>query len=736
MKLNEDIRPDQAWQLEQGCLRDPFGLLGPFEVNGARYIRSYQPGASAVSVRARSDGRVLGELERLQPDGLFAGMVSSGERYLLRISWPDAEQETEDPYAFWPLLSENDLYLFNEGRLFEMATTLGANVITVDGVEGTRFAVWAPNAGAVSVIGDFNTWDARRHPMRLRFPSGVWELFVPRIGAGTRYKFALTDAQGHRLVDKADPLAKITELPPASASIVADPTTYRWTDKAWMSGRYDRQQVNSPISIYEVHLSSWFRSEDGASLDWDGLAERLVSYVRELGFTHIELMPVSEYPFGGSWGYQPLSLFAPSARFGAREGFCRFVEACHNNEIGVIIDWVPAHFPTDAYGLQQFDGTALYEHADPKEGFHRDWDTLIYNFGRKEVQGFLIASGLHWAETFHVDGLRVDAVASMLYRDYSRKSGEWVPNIYGGRENLEAVGFLRHFNDVMYRRCPGVMTIAEESTAWPGVTKALAHGGLGFSFKWNMGWMHDTLSYMSRDPIHRRHHHNEITFGLLYAFSEAYVLPLSHDEVVHGKRSLIDKMPGDLWQRFANLRAYYGFMWGHPGKKLLFMGEEIAQWKEWDHDGVIDWALLDFDTHRGIRNLVADLNTVYRDCSALYLRDWDSSAFRWIVGDDTHNSVFAFLRLGEDMHDMALVVCNMTPEPQHDYRIGVPTGGFWLEVLNTDAERYGGSNMGNLGGVTAHPVQMHGEAQSLELTLPPLATLFLVPETSIYNRGG
>jgi 1,4-alpha-glucan branching enzyme len=722
----EDLSPDEAWQLAHACLRDPFAVLGP-RANGT--IRTFQPNAAAVSVHARRDHRLLGTLEPVQPDGLFAGAVASDEPYVLCIDWHGTEQQTEDPYAFAPLLSENDLFLFNEGRLFELATTLGANPDTIDGVHGTRFAVWAPNARAVSVIGDFNIWDARRHPMRLRYPAGVWELFVPRIGPGAKYKFALTDAHGNRLPDKADPLARANECPPATASIVADLTPFVWTDRAWRQALHERQHPGSAITIYEVHVESWRRTWDHASLDWDALAEQLIPYVTAMGFTHIEMMPVAEYPFGGSWGYQPLGLFAPSARFGTRDGFCRLIDRCHAAGLGVIVDWVPAHFPTDAYGLARFDGTALYEHGDPREGFHHDWNTLIYNFGRREVQNFLIASGLYWLETLHVDALRVDAVASMLYRDYSRKHGEWIPNIHGGRENLEAVGFLQHFNAVVRERVHGAITIAEESTAWPGVTRPPEWGGLGFGFKWNMGWMHDTLAYMALDPIHRRYHHNDMTFGLMYGFSEIFVLPLSHDEVVHGKGALIAKMPGDYWQKFANLRAYFGFMWGHPGKKLLFMGGEIAQWQEWDHDSSIEWHLLDYPSHKGIHTLVTDLNHLYRGHRALHARDPDPNGFRWVVGDDTANSVFAFLRYGPDSLMPVLVVCNMTPIPRHHYRIGVPRIGFWREVLNTDAAFYGGSNMGNQGGAHTQPHPMHGEAQSLDLTLPPLATLFFTPET-------
>jgi 1,4-alpha-glucan branching enzyme len=722
------ISPDQAWHLSAGSLRNPFEVLGPFDTEIGRYVRAFMPGATGVEIVARADGRRLGILSPTQPDGLFLGRVEGHDPYRLRIQWPDAVQETEDPYSFDLLLSETDLHLFNEGRLFEIAFTLGANPMAIDGVRGTRFAVWAPNARAVSIIGDFNTWDNRRHPMRLRYPSGVWELFVPRVGPGGRYKFATVAGDGTRLADKADPLAKATEAPPATASVVADPIPYVWHDEVWMQSRASRHRPDAPISIYEVHAASWFRSAPDQTAHWDALTERLVPYVVETGFTHVELMPVSEHPFGGSWGYQPLGLFAPSGRFGPPEGFCRLVDACHRAGVGVIIDWVPAHFPTDAHGLARFDGTALFEHADPKEGFHQDWNTYIYNFGRREVQGFLIASGVHWLEHFHVDGLRVDAVASMLYRDYSRKQGEWVPNIYGGRENLEAIGFLRHFNNVVEERCPGAMTIAEESTAWPGVSRPVRDGGLGFTFKWNMGWMHDTLHYMESDPVYRRYHHNEFTFSLVYAFSENFVLPLSHDEVVYGKGSLIEKMPGDEWQKFGNLRAYFGFMWAHPGKKLMFMGGEIAQWREWNHDSSIEWDLLDYPRHRGVQTLVRDLNALYRRETALHLRDFVPTGFRWVIGDDSANSVFAFLRFGDDDHRMVLVVCNMTPLPRADYGIGVPRPGYWRELLNTDAGIYGGSNTGNAGGIASVATSMHGEAQSLFLTLPPLATIFLSPD--------
>ena len=708
---------------------DPFRLLGPHETEAGPLVRAFMPGASSVNVLRRSDGTRIGRLEAGE-NGVFQGVVSDRAPYLLRIAWPGAVQETEDPYSFGPVLGDIDLHLFNEGRHFELAKALGANVMTIDGVSGTRFAVWAPNASRVAIVGDFNSWDARRHPMRLRHRAGIWELFVPRVAEGTRYKFDIVGAGGIRVVQKADPVAQQTEQPPATASVVASPEPFRWRDAEWMLTRVKRHAPDAPLSIYEMHLGSWMRPEHDTSATtvWDVAVDRLIPYLADMGFTHVELLPITEHPFGGSWGYQPLSMFAPSARYGAPADFARFVDALHASGIGIILDWVPAHFPNDAHGLARFDGTALYEHLDPREGFHQDWNTYIYNFGRREVQGFLIASALHWLEHFHVDGLRVDAVASMLYRDYSRNPGEWVPNVHGGRENLEAVGFLRHLNAVVAERCPGAMMIAEESTAWPGVTQPVSNHGLGFAYKWNMGWMHDTLQYIERDPIHRAYHHDEITFGLLYAFSEKFILPLSHDEVVYGKHSLIGKMPGDHWQKFANLRAYYGFMWAHPGKKLVFMGDEIAQWSEWNHDGEVDWRLLGEPDHAGVQRLVRDLNRLYRAEPALHVRDTDGSGFRWVIGDDRANSVYAFFRLGGDGATPVLVVCNMTPAPRHHYRIGVPRAGRWREIANTDSAFYGGSNVGNEGAVNTVEGPAHGESQSIELTLPPLATVMLRPE--------
>jgi 1,4-alpha-glucan branching enzyme len=586
--------------------------------------------------------------------------------------------------------------------------------------------VWAPNAKRVAVVGDFNSWDRRRHPMRVRHGSGVWEIFVPRVAPGSYYKYDILSPDGAKLPWKADPVARQTEPPPGTASVIPRPDDFSWHDETWMAARDRRQAPDAPIAIYEVHLGSWLKPDERRqqSSMWDFAIERLVPYLRQMKFTHLELLPIAEHPFGGSWGYQPLGLFAPSGRFGSPEGLLRFVDALHCAGIGIILDWVPAHFPTDPHGLGRFDGTALYEYLDPREGFHRDWNTYIYNFGRREVQGFLIASALYWLEHFHIDGLRVDAVASMLYRDYSRREGEWIPNVYGGRENLEAIGFLRHLNAVVGERCPGAIMVAEESTAWPGVSKPLASGGLGFSYKWNMGWMHDTLEYMKKDPIHRQYHHHDITFGLLYAFSENFILPLSHDEVVYGKCSLIGKMPGDRWQQFANLRAYFGFMWGHPGKKLLFMGGELAQEREWNHDHDLDWYLVEDASHAGVKNLVRDLNAIYVSNPALHQRDCEPNGFQWAVGDDRANSALSFLRYAQEAPPI-LVACNMTPVPRYSYRIGVPLGGSWREIFNSDSAHYGGSNTGNVGSVEAAALSSHGQPYSVDLVLPPLATIYL-----------
>lgn len=710
--------------LVRGRHGDPFGVLGPHRLEDrTRWIRCFLPGA--VAVRALSGGgRSLGAFECRHPDGLFERQVARGGPYVLEATWADGSKTVlEDPYRFGPVLGEVDAWLLGEGSHLRPYEVMGATPRTHEGVEGTSFAVWAPNASRVSVVGDFNFWDGRRHPMRLRRECGVWEIFIPGVAAGARYKFELVAADGTLLPLKADPYARQAELRPATASIVAPMPPVSPPSP-------ERQRANAldaPVSIYEVHLASWRRKPEEANrwLDWDELADTLIPYAADLGFTHLELLPVSEHPFDGSWGYQTLGLFAPTARFGSAQGLRRFVDRAHAAGLGVILDWVPAHFPSDEWGLARFDGTHLYEYADPREGFHRDWNTLIYNFGRTEVRNFLVGNALYWLERFDVDGLRVDAVASMLYRDYSRNEGEWIPNVHGGRENLEAISFLKRTNEVIGGERPQAVTLAEESTAFPAVSRPTYGGGLGFHFKWNMGWMHDTLQYVQRDPIHRPYHHGEMTFGLVYAFTENFVLPLSHDEVVHGKGSLLGRMPGDRWQRFANLRAYFGFMWGHPGKKLLFMGGEFAQEREWNHDTSLDWHLLDQPEHAGIQSLVRDLNRLYRGLPALHTQDFDGAGFEWIDHGDAARSLLSFVRRGRD-GSLVLVVCNFAPVVHHGLRFGVPAPGVWHERLNTDSAYYGGSNVGTpFGTAVSEPIAWHGREHSVSLTVPPLATVFL-----------
>ncbi len=704
---------------------DPFAVLGLHDAPADYALRAFVPHADRLS--AIGPGESIFPLTRRDPAGFFEGSVPAKNgrcRYRLRAENPGGTWELDDPYGFGPVLGQMDDHLFVEGRHQKLHERLGSNPMTHEGVAGVHFAVWAPNAARVSVVGDWNDWDGRRHQMRKRVESGIWEIFAPGIAAGAIYKYEIVGSHGALLPLKADPLATEGELRPSTASVVRQGGEFEWTDGAYLESRAQVDRRREPMSIYEVHLGSWRRGESNRFLTYDELADQLVSYASDMGFTHLELMPVSEHPLDASWGYQPIGLFAPTRRFGDAAGFARFVDRAHAAGLGVIIDWVPAHFPVDVHGLANFDGTPLYEYADPRRGFHPDWNTAIYDFARREVSGFLVANALYWLERFHIDALRVDAVASMLYLDYSRKAGEWLPNWDGGNDNREAIDFLKHVNQVCYEHHPGAMTIAEESTAWPGVSAPTYAGGLGFGFKWNMGWMHDTLEFMSLDPIHRRWHYDRMTFGLLYAFSENFVLPLSHDEVVHGKKSIMGKMPGDEWQRFANARAYYGFMWGHPGKKLIFMGSEFGQTSEWNFNQSLDWHLLQYDLHRGVKDLIRDLNTVYRRTPALHSRDCEPEGFRWIVADDSANSVLAWARFGAAEDPPVVVISNFTPVPRSNYRLGFPRPGRWRELLNTDADIYGGSNSGNLGGITAVGVGSHGLPASGEVFLPPIGTVY------------
>ena len=712
---------------------DPFAVLGLHaDAAGTLWVRAMLPGAASVAVVDAASGKRAAELALRDAAGLWEGAIARRQNrfdYRLAVRWADgSEGRYADAYAFGPLVPDDDLHYFGEGTHLRPYTFLGAHPMAVGGVDGVRFALWAPNASRVSVVGDFNAWDGRRHPMRSRGGGGVWEIFVPHVAAGDRYKFELRSRDGAVLPLKADPYARAAELRPATASVVAPPLRDARPMLERLQARAAANERGAPLAIYELHAASWRRHPDGRMYTWDELAAALPPYAADLGFTHVELLPVSEHPFDGSWGYQTLGLYAPTARHGGPEGFERFVQACHDHGLGVLVDWVPAHFPSDAHGLAQFDGTALYEYADPREGFHRDWNTLIYNFGRHEVRNFLVGSALYWIERFGVDGLRVDAVASMLYRDYSRDEGQWIANVHGGRENLEAIDFLRRANEVIGVECPGAITVAEESTAFPGVSAPPYAGGLGFHFKWNMGWMHDTLQYIKQDPVHRRWHHDKMSFGLVYAFSENFVLPLSHDEVVHGKGSILGRMPGDEWRRFANLRAYFGFMWGHPGKKLLFMGQEFAQGTEWNHDAELPWWLLQYDYHAGVQRLVRDLNRLYRATPALHRLDCSGEGFEWIDAHDADRSIYAWVRK-DGQGGQTIVVANMTPVPREEFRLGVPDGASaWAEALNTDSAHYGGGNLGNGGAaLRIEPVASHGRAQSVVLTLPPLATVFLVP---------
>ncbi len=710
---------------------DPFAVLGLHQAGDQLVVRAYLPGADAVTVVARGDSSDLVELTRVHDSGLFAGIVPEQCRefaYRLKARWGSSTWEFEDAYRFGPIIGEIDEHLISEGSHRRLYEVLGAHPRVLDGISGTSFAVWAPAARRVSVVGDFNGWDGRRHMMRPRGTTGVWEIFLPDIGEGACYKYEVRGPDGRVQPLKTDPFAFYCEQPPGNASIVHRLREPSWHDANFLQARGGGDLVHQPVSIYEVHLGSWRRGEFGRQLSYRELAETLPDYAAWMGFTHIELLPVNEHPYEPSWGYQPTGLYAPTSRFGPPDDFALLIDACHRAGLGVILDWVPGHFPSDAHGLARFDGTCLYEHEDPRLGYHPDWDTYIYNYGRPEVRNFLIANALYWLKRFHIDGLRVDAVASMLYLDYSRRAGEWIPNIHGGRENLEAVDFLQRFNEIVYSEAPGIATIAEESTAWPQVSRPTSGGGLGFGFKWNMGWMNDTLDYMRRDPIHRFYHHNQMSFGLTYAFSENFVLPLSHDEVVHGKGSLIGKMPGDDWQKFANLRAYFAFMWCHPGKKLLFMGGEFAQWAEWNHDRSLDWHLVSEPRHRGMQILVRDLNHLYRSLPALHRYDAEWRGFSWLEVDNAAESMFAFARWGEEDDKPVLVLCNFTPVPRTARRIGLPRPGRWREAINTDAYDYGGSGQGNGGAIESEPVPSHGFGQSALVDLPPLSVLVLTLE--------
>ncbi len=726
--LPDFLPADVARRISLGEHDDPFSVLGPHKQGNSTVVTAFDPGAERLFAVTAKEAVPLSHHPVVS--GLFQGKVPAGP-YRLRGEAGGGAWDYPDAYRHGPVLGEIDEYLLGEGTHRRLWTVLGAHVREHEGTRGTHFSVWAPNARRVSVVGQFNFWDGRRHVMRRRGATGVWEIFIPEVGEGAAYKYEIVGPSGEVLPLKADPVGFGSEHPPATASVVRDITGYGWVDGGWMESRAGRNARTAPISIYEVHLGSWRRKWDqgGRPLSYKEAATDLVNYAADMGFTHLEFLPLTEHPFDGSWGYQPIGMFAPTVRHGPPHEFRDLVEAAHNRGLGVILDWVPGHFPTDQHGLGRFDGTSLYEHQDPKEGFHQDWNTLIYNFGRREVANYLISNALYWLEEFHVDGLRVDAVASMLYRDYSRREGEWVPNIHGGRENLEAIDLMRRMNEIVYGEVPGILTAAEESTSFPAVSQPVHAGGLGFGFKWNMGWMNDTLEFIKRDPVYRRHHHNQMTFGMVYAFSENFILPLSHDEVVHGKGSLLAKMPGGSdEEKFANLRAYYGFMWGHPGKKLLFMGCEFGQAAEWNHSADLDWAAAERPLNGGMRRWVRDLNTLYRATPSLHVKDCEGDGFRWIEADAADISVLAWARFGAEGDPPAVVICNFTPIERTLWRCGLPRQGRWREAVNSDSRIYGGMDRGNMGGVTAEPVAWHGMDHSAEVTLPPLSTLILIHE--------
>lgn len=730
---------DQVNRILDSEHHDPFQVLGAHEVQvgskKAIAIRAFLPEAKEAFVLEGEDLNNEYPMHRVHPKGFFEAIFAKRKTvfpYKLKtMNSQGHEQILFDPYSFLPMLSDYDLYLFNEGNHHRIYEKLGAHVKEVNGIRGVHFSVWAPNALRVSVVGDFNNWDGRRHQMRNLGTAGVWELFIPGLSEGELYKFEIK-TKDKQIQLKADPFKFASELRPKTAGVIYDINInkYMWHDEQWIQERDAKNPLESPISIYEVHLGSWMRlrEDNNRWLTYRELAHKLVEYVKDMGFTHIELLPIAAHPYDGSWGYQVSGYYSPTARYGNPEDFMYFVDYCHQHGIGVILDWVPSHFPKDSHALSWFDGTALYEHADPRIGEHKEWGTKVFNYGRNEVRSFLISNAIFWIEKYHLDGLRVDAVASILYLDYARQEGEWIPNKYGGRENLEAIDFLKKVNESVYKYHPGVLMVAEESTAWPGVSRPTYLGGLGFGFKWNMGWMHDILEYMSKDPVFRKFHHNNLTFSLLYAFSENFIIPLSHDEVVHGKKSLLDKMPGDIWQRFANLRLLLGFMYGHPGKKLLFMGGEFGQWIEWDYSRSLDWHLLEYDSHRKLQQFVKNLNHIYFSEPSLYEVDFHYSGFEWIDFRDAEGSTISFMRRGKNPNDILIFAFNFTPVPRLKYKIGVPFSAFYREILNSDSELYRGSNMGNAGGVAAEDIPCHQWPYTLTLTLPPLSVLVFKPE--------
>ena len=732
----------EVTRLLEGRIESPEKILGPhwieWEGRKAVAIRTFCPQGVRAWVVAPNGDFPPRLMRRIHPGGIFEALcpVPDGNfqefRYRIRIMDARGKVTTvEDPYRFPPFLTDYDLYLLNEGTHWQSYKKLGAHLRTVDGVEGVNFAVWAPNATSVSVIGDFNNWDPTRHPMRKHIPAGFWEIFIPGVREGAMYKYRVRF--GDHWEDKSDPYGFYAELPPRTASIVCDLDKYEWHDHEWLERRKHINWLEQPISIYEVHLGSWRRRESDPTrwLNYRELAHQLIDYVKHMGYTHIEVLPLGEHPLSASWGYQTVGYYAVTSRYGRPEDFMYFVDLCHQHGIGVILDWVPAHFPKDGHGLRRFDGTALYEHEDPRQGEHKDWGTLIFNYGRYEVRNFLISNALFWFDKYHLDGLRIDAVASMLYLDYSRRDGEWIPNEYGGRENLKAIAFLKMLNEQVHAQFPGVFTIAEESTAWPAVSRPTYTGGLGFTFKWNMGWMNDTRRYMHRDPIHRKYHHDELTFSLIYAFHENFILPLSHDEVVHGKGSLLSQMPGDLWQKFANLRLLYSYMWTHPGKKLLFMGSDFGQWYEWNYDASLQWDLLRWETHRGVQKCVADLNRLLRQEPALCEVDFDGRGFEWIDCHNWQESTLSYIRRAKDPRNFLVICCNFTPVPRFDFRVGVPELCYYQEIFNSDSEYYWGSNLGNCGGVWAEEIPAHGRPASISIVLPPLAAVIFKPRRDI-----